>query len=208
MTQALSPLLQGRGLTFGWPSQPLLHDLDVDIPPGLTVVRGDEGSGKTTLLRLLAGEWTPQAGSLRRTGLDITPDDATWAQQVCWFDPRSTAHDEVVVRELLARQAALHPGHAPDLLNELIDDFSLEQHLQKPMYMLSTGSQRKVWLSLSFAAQAPVTLLDQPFAALDGPSVRCVRELLEDAAEHSTRAWVVADHEAPPGLRLAADITL
>jgi len=61
---------------------------------------------------------------------------------------------------------------------------------------------------LSFAAQAPVTLLDQPFAALDGPSVRCVRELLQEAAEHSTRAWVVADHEAPPGLRLAADIPL
>ncbi|MGI9215643.1 MAG: ABC transporter ATP-binding protein [Hydrogenophaga sp.] len=202
------PLLQAVGLSFGWPGQPLLNDLTLDIPPGLTVVRGDEGCGKTTLLRLLASEWTPQAGSLRRPGLDISPSDAAWAQQVCWFDPRSTAHDEVVVRELLARQAAQHPGHAPDLLNELIDAFSLEQHLHKPMYMLSTGSQRKVWLSLSFAAQAPVTLLDQPFAALDGPSVRCVRELLEDAAEHTSRAWVVADHEAPPGLHLAGDIAL
>lgn len=208
MTQALSPLLQARGLTFGWPGQPLLHNLDVDIPPGLTAVRGDEGCGKTTLLRLLAGEWTPQAGSVRRHGLALTTADAAWAQQVCWFDPRSTAHDEVVVCDLLAQQAARHPGHAPDLLDELIDAFSLAPHLHKPMYMLSTGSQRKVWLSLSFAAQAPVTLLDQPFAALDGPSVRCVRELLQEAAEHSTRAWVVADHEAPPGLRLAADITL
>lgn len=208
MTAPLTPLLQAQGLTFGWPGQALLRDMTIDIPPGLSVVRGDEGCGKTTLLRLLAGEWTPQAGSLRRPGLDIDPADAAWAQQVCWFDPRSTAHDEVVVRELLARQAAQHPAHAPDLLNELIDAFSLEQHLHKPMYMLSTGSQRKVWLSLSFAAQAPVTLLDQPFAALDGPSVRCVRELLEDAADHPTRALVVADHEAPAGLRLAADITL
>ena len=60
----------------------------------------------------------------------------------------------------------------------------------------------------SVARGLPVTLLDQPFAALDGPSVRCVRELLEDAANHTTRAWVVADHEAPPGLRLAGDIAL
>ncbi len=208
MTQPLAPLLQARGLSFGWPGQPLLRELSFDITPGLTAVHGDEGCGKTTLLRLLAGEWTPQAGSLRLAGLDITPGDAAWAQQVCWFDPRSTAHDEVVVRELLARQAARHPGHAPDLLEELIDAFSLAPHLHKPLYMLSTGSQRKVWLSLSFAAQAPVTLLDQPFAALDGPSVRCVRELLEDAADHTTRAWVVADHEAQPGLRLAGDIAL
>lgn len=172
------------------------------------MVRGEEGSGKTTLLRLLAGEWTPQAGSVHVPGLAAKPTDAAWAQQVCWFDPRSTAHDEVVVHELLTRQAARHPAHAPDLLADLIDAFALAPHLHKPMHMLSTGSQRKVWLSLSFAAQAPVTLLDQPFAALDGPSVRCVRELLQEAAEHGTRAWVVADHEAPPGLRLAADIAL
>lgn len=208
MSPALTPLLQARGLGFGWPGQPLLRDLDFDLLPGLTAVHGDEGRGKTTLLRLLAGEWAPQAGSLRCNGLDITPADAAWAQQVCWFDPRSTAHDEVVVRELLDRQAARHPGHAPGLLDELIDAFALTPHLHKPLYMLSTGSQRKVWLSLSFAAQAPITLLDQPFAALDGPSVRCVRELLEDAADHSTRAWVVADHEAPPGLRLAGGIAL
>ncbi len=208
MKEPLKPLLQAQSLTFGWPGQPLLRDLSGDITPGLTAVRGDEGCGKTTLLRLLAGEWTPQAGRLRLAGLDTTPDDPAWAQQVCWFDPRSTAHDDVVVRELLARQAAPHPAHAPDLLDELIDAFTLTQHLHKPLYMLSTGSQRKVWLSLSFAAQAPVTLLDQPFAALDGPSIRCVRELLQEAAGHTTRAWVVADHEAPPGLRLAAEIAL
>ena len=202
------PLIQAAGLTYGWPGQPVLRDLSFDITPGLTAVHGDEGCGKTTLLRLLAGEWTPQAGSLHRPGLDIGPTHTAWTQQVCWFDPRSTVHDEVVVRELLARQAARHPNHSPALLAELIDAFALMPHLAKPLYMLSTGSQRKVWLSLSFAAQAPVTLLDQPFAALDGPSVRCVRELLEEAAAHPTRAWVVADHEAPPGLRLAAEIAL
>lgn len=203
-----TPLLQARGLTFGWPGQPLLHELSFDIPPGLTVVHGDESCGKTTLLRLLAGEWTPQTGSLHLTGLDITPADAAWAQQVCWFDPRTTAHDDVVVRELLTRLAARHPGHAPRLLDELLDAFSLGPHLHKPMYMLSTGSQRKVWLSLAFAAQAPITLLDQPFAALDGPSVRCVRELLQEAAGHPHRAWVLADFEPPEGIALANRIGL
>ena len=203
-----SALLQVRGLAFSHPGRPVFGGWDATVGAGATLVCGGESSGKTTLLRLLAGEWTPQAGSLHRPGLDIGPTHTAWTQQVCWFDPRSTVHDEVVVRELLARQAARHPNHSPALLAELIDAFALMPHLAKPLYMLSTGSQRKVWLSLSFAAQAPVTLLDQPFAALDGPSVRCVRELLEEAAAHPTRAWVVADHEAPPGLRLAAEIAL
>ena len=188
---------------------PALHDVSLDIHSGeLIALLGPSGSGKTTLLRLLAGEWTPQAGSVRRHGLALTTADAAWAQQVCWFDPRSTAHDEVVVRELLARQAQRHAGHAPRLLGELIDAFALTPHLHKPMYMLSTGSQRKVWLSLSFAAQAPVTLLDQPFAALDTPSMRFLSALLQEAAEHPGRAWVLADYEAPVDVVLASVIGL
>jgi energy-coupling factor transporter ATP-binding protein EcfA2 len=53
-----------------------------------------------------------------------------------------------------------------------------------------------------------VTLLDEPFAALDKASIGFVLELLDDAAADSTRAWVVADYEAPRGVPLAAEVDL
>ena len=76
------------------------------------------------------------------------------------------------------------------------------------MYMLSTGSKRKVWLAAAFAAGAALTLLDDPFAALDQPSIRFVLGLLKEAATDPERAWLLADYQAPPGLSLAAVIDL
>jgi ABC-type multidrug transport system ATPase subunit len=51
-------------------------------------------------------------------------------------------------------------------------------------------------------------LLGEPFAALDKLSIGFLLELLQDAADHPSRAWVVTHHEAPGDLPLAATIDL
>jgi ABC-type cobalamin/Fe3+-siderophores transport system ATPase subunit len=66
--------------------------------------------------------------------------------------------------------------------------------------MLSAGSKRKLWLAAAFACAAPVTLIDEPFAALDRPSSLIILELLEDCVQHPRRHWIVADYSLPKGL--------
>ena len=79
---------------------------------------------------------------------------------------------------------------------ELIEALGLLPHLDKKLFMLSAGSRRKVALAGLLACGATVTCLDQPFAALDSPSIKAIRAFLNDMAEHPTRSWVVADYEA------------
>jgi heme exporter protein A len=105
-------------------------------------------------------------------------------------------------------QHRLHAGFDAQALGTLTEGLSLTPHLDKPLFMLSTGSKRKVWLAAAFAACAPVTLLDEPFAALDKASIGFVMELLADAAGQPARAWVIAHYEAPGNLPLAAIIDL
>jgi energy-coupling factor transporter ATP-binding protein EcfA2 len=90
----------------------------------------------------------------------------------------------------------------------LVEGLSLGEHQHKPLYMLSTGSKRKVWLAAAFAAGAPVTLLDVPFASLDKASIRFVTEQLCQQAKVATRAWVFADYEAPSGLPFVSTLDL
>ena len=66
----------------------------------------------------------------------------------------------------------------------------------------------EVWLAAAFASGAALTLLDQPFAAVDKASMGVITGLLQEAATHPSRAWVVADHVAPAGVPLAAMIDL
>lgn len=203
-----APLLQARQLRFGWPDHPLLQDLNFDLPPGLSLVTGDDGCGKSTLLRLLAGELHAHSGTLTLTGGELPPTHRGWRERVFWIDPQTEAHDAISAAGYLESLRQHHPGFSLDAMTELVRGFELAPHLAKPLYMLSTGSKRKVWLTAAFAAGAPLTLIDQPFAALDGPAMRFLRELLEDVADHPSRAWLIADHAAPAGVPLVSTIHL
>lgn len=190
-----TPLISTHRLTYSWPDRPLWTDLDLAIPAGLTVLTGDEGCGKTTLLRLLAGELEPQEGEIRLQGRSATPQ--ALLAVVAWTDPRTDVHDGSIVSDYLAAQRLRFAQMDTQLLNDLLDAFTLGGHLHKTFHMLSTGSRRKVWLAVALASMAPVVLLDQPYAALDAPATRLVSQLLQESAHSSTRAFIVADHEAP-----------
>lgn len=199
---------QVRGLGFGFSKQALFSDLSLDIPNGVTWVQGGEGRGKTTLLRLLAGDLRASAGSLQINGAALTGQGQTYRDQVFWMDPKSDALDAITPVAYWAGVQQRYPAFDPQLLADLQDGLSLAPHRDKAIYMLSTGSKRKVWLAAAFASGAPLTLLDEPFAALDKASINLVLELLQEAAAHPTRAWVVADYLAPRGVPLAASIAL
>jgi ABC-type multidrug transport system ATPase subunit len=193
-------ILQARGLTFAFPQQPVFNGFSVAIPNGLTYVVGDESSGKTTLLRLFAGDLTPQAGSIAVCGVNQAGNLASYKQHVFWVDPRTSAHDQISPNDYFGLQRSFYPNFNDTVLLELIDGLSLNDHASKAMYMLSAGSKRKVWLAAAFASGATVTLLDEPFAALDKASINFLIQQLEISAQKSKRAWVIADYEVPQNL--------
>lgn len=206
-------VLQADALSFGYPGQPqglLFDQLAVRLPPGVTWLCGDEGVGKTTLLQLLAGALParPGSGPVQLHGLALEPGSAAYRQQVVWFDPRDTALDRLTARQIFSTLPQRHPGFEPAALQAHIAGLSLDPHLDKTLTMLSTGSRRKVFMAAALASQAAVTLLDQPFMALDGPSIAYLLGVLATAARHPGRAWVVADYVAPGQVTLAGVMEL
>lgn len=192
MLSIASPLLQVERLTQG-----PIQQLSFIWPAGVSWVCGDEGSGKTTLLRLLAGDVQPSSGNVR------VPEGG-----VFWVDLQSPAHDSTTVQACWDALRMQHPNWNDALLQDLSEALDMQPHLDKRLHMLSTGSRRKTMVLAALASGATVTLLDQPFAALDLASIQLLKEFLREAAEHPTRAWIVADYEAPPDLLLASVLNL
>jgi ABC-type multidrug transport system ATPase subunit len=202
-------VLRADGLGFGYAKQAvLLKDFSLKLPPGVTWLGGDESTGKTTLLRLLAGELATHGGSLHLNGVSLTDQAKTYRSQVFWVDPRTQAFDALTPQAYWDGVRQQYSVFADDLLSDFTEAFALDAHLSKSLYMLSTGTKRKVFLAAAFASGATVTLLDEPFAALDRASIDAVLELLHEAAVHPSRAWVVADYVAPRGVALAATVHL
>ena len=193
-----TPVLSVAHLCFSYPHRPLWLDLSLTIGPGVTLVRGGDGTGKTTLLRLLAGQLPAQSGDLTLGGFALGAQTKGYQQQVFWTEPATKAFDALTPLAYFEVQRQSYGTflavNAP-LMLDLIAGFSLADHLEKPLYMLSAGTRRKVWLSAAFASGALLTLIDEPFAALDLPAINFLTEMLHDAVDHPTRAFVVAHFE-------------
>ena len=209
MTTLPSPaILEVKGLNFSYPERTLFSDWSTSLRPGVTLVLGDDGGGKTTLLRLLAGELAADVGELCIHSVKLKIHAEDYRRQVFWVESRTTAFDQLTPVDFFNLQHDSYAGFDDDVLARCVDGLALTPELHKQLFMLSTGSKRKVFLAAAFASGAALTLLDMPFAALDKASIRYLLSLLEESAAHPTRAFVLADYAAPAGVPLAATIDL
>jgi ABC-type multidrug transport system ATPase subunit len=192
MTTDTSSLIRVEALHHG-PLRPLTYSW----PAGVSWICGDEGAGKTTLLKILAGHMIPRVGTVHRP-----------LGGVFWADLQDPTHDTSTVHACWDALRADCPNWSDALLQDLADELDMTRHREKRLNMLSAGSRRKVMVLAALASGATVTLLDQPFAALDLASIRILKEFLQEAAEHPSRAWIVADYEAPHDLPLASVLRL
>ena len=194
-TETPQSIIQIQGLTGGPGTSPLFTEQDFSIPAGLTAVIGDEGTGKTSLLRLLAGDLPALSGA--RPAVDAL-----------WLNLALPEHDEDTPEQVWAALKKQCPHWNTAVQDELVEALSLQVHLGKKLFMLSTGSRRKVALVALLAGGATLTCLDQPYVSLDQASIQVVRDFLNDMADHPSRAWLVADYEADPDVAWCSRIAL
>jgi ABC-type multidrug transport system ATPase subunit len=206
---ARTPLASAQSVRFSYGATPVFENLDLAIPAGLTLLHGGESCGKSTLLRLLGGALKPEEGAIKWLWMDSaqSPIDAT-QHDIYWIDPREERHDADSARTYFDQLRVRHSRFSFATLDALVRDLGLSEHLEKPLYMLSTGSKRKVWLAGAFASRCRLTLIDEPFAALDQRSVACVRNWLNRVAGDTECAWVIADYAAPEGVAVTHQVAL
>ena len=201
-------ILDIHNLHFAHAGEPALAaGWSATIGPGVTLLHGDTGSGKSTLLRLLAGQ-LPATGQRTLGGVAFDADPAAYRRQLFLCDLATNAFDQMNAHECTAAWRADDPGFRPGEWQALVEGFSLTEHLEKKLFMLSTGSRRKVWLAYALASGRPLVLLDEPTGGLDAPSTRCLWAALNRVAASGQRAVVVARTEGLDQVPLAGTITL
>ncbi|GMA32155.1 ABC-F family ATP-binding cassette domain-containing protein [Litorihabitans aurantiacus] len=99
-----TPVLALRGVSFAYPgdgaTHPVLTDVTLQVDPGhRTGLVGENGSGKSTLLRILAGDLTPDRGTVERPA-----DLGLLAQELPYPDGTAAA---VVLEDALAAVRAI-----------------------------------------------------------------------------------------------------
>lgn len=192
MTTSSPAFLTVESLDLHWPQGALFAGVNWAAPAGAVLVQGGPSSGKTTLLRLLAGVVAPTRGRVLLQGKPVRTSDVFWAEA------ESAGSEQWGVSDVWASAAKRFARFDEAALARHLEGFALAPHLAKQMFMLSTGTRRKVWLAAALASGAPLTLIDEPLAGLDLGSARYLQHALTDLAmvRDATRVAVVA-HDGP-----------
>lgn len=206
-TIQISASLEANALNFSYPDKKLFRQFTARFAPGISLLRGGDGRGKSTLLRLMAGTLSAQSGQLKINGIDLQSQPAKYKANLFFAEPRSDAFDALTALDYFQLQRSVYAEFNDTILAQITAGLGLDAHLHKQLFILSTGSKRKVFLAAALAASAAITLLDEPFAALDAASIACLLHWLKSSATAS-RAWVIADYTAPAGLFLVQTVEL
>jgi len=201
-----------------------IEPLDLDIASGSFVsIIGPSGCGKSTLMRVIAGLEPASSGQASVYG--EPPQHARAHKRVAMVPqhpgllPWRTVHANA--RLLLDINRRANPSDAVDPL-ELLQTVGLGDFLHAYPHELSGGMQQRVALVRALALNAPLLVMDEPFAALDEITRAEMRVLLNQLVEgrdvtvlfvtHSiTEAVALSDRvlvSSPRPARIVADITV
>jgi taurine transport system ATP-binding protein len=143
-----------------------LGPVDLTVTPGsFLVLVGASGCGKSTLLRLLAGFESPSEGTVAVSGAAPTPGVTAGVvfQQPRLF-PWRTVGGNV---DLALKYAKVPRERRAERRDQLLARVGLEGTAGRKIWEISGGQQQRVAIARALAAETPLFLLDEPFAALD-----------------------------------------
>jgi len=136
-------------------------------------VRGENGSGKTSLLRIVAGLSPAESGSVSWNDGNIHTLGEDYLRDLLFLGHSNGLKDDLSPVENLRYALALAGVDASEPeLRETLAEQGLDLIADLPVKLLSQGQKRRVALTrLSFSAEKPLWILDEPFTALDAASV-------------------------------------
>ena len=169
-------VIDADGVAKGFGDRLLVENLTFSLPPaGIVGVVGPNGAGKTTLFRMIAGEESPDAGTLR---IGDTVKLAYVDQSRADLDPKST-----VWKEISGGQDVVLLGKREVNSRQYTSWFNFRgSDQQKPVGMLSGGERNRVHLAKLLRSGGNVLLLDEPTNDLDVDTLRALEEALLDFA--------------------------
>jgi manganese/zinc/iron transport system ATP- binding protein len=199
-TAAKAPSLQVRRLTVSYGARPVLWDVDVAFPAGaLSAIVGPNGAGKSTLLKAALGLIPSDAGQTLVEGRPVRR-----ARDRVAYVPQRDAIDwdfPITVREVVEMGRYAQTGwfrrvarSDAALVAECLERVGMTDYGARQIGQLSGGQRQRVFIARALAQQAPVMLMDEPFAGVDARTEASILDLLADLRDEG-RSIIVVHHD-------------
>jgi len=216
---ALPPdtMIQLDGVSKQYPNQvgPAVSDLSISISSGEFVVFvGPSGCGKTTTLRMINRLVEPSEGRIWIDGEDVTNVNADllrrgigYVIQHVGLLPHLTVADNV---GLVPKMNGVGKEAREARTQELLTLVGLDPAVFGKRYprALSGGEQQRVGVARALAADPPIMLMDEPFAAVDPIARKMLQTEFLRLQRQLRKTIVFVTHDIDEALRLGDRIAI
>lgn len=209
-----SALISLSNLGFAWPGQAQLLDI-----PSFTLERGESlflkgpsGSGKTTLLGLLGGVQTPNRGSIRLLGQELSAlsasardrfrvDHTGYIFQQFNLLPFLSVRENVELpchfSRSRAQRAIQRHGSIDQAATNLLAHLGLHEPtlLERRADELSIGQQQRVAAARALIGQPELVIADEPTSALDFDAREAFLQLLFAECREAGASLLFVSHD-------------
>jgi len=147
----------------------------------ITALLGPNGAGKSTTLRILSTVASPDAGSARVAGVDVTADPMAVRKQIGVLPHNSGLYQRLSGIENIRYFGRLQ-GMAPAELNRridaLVEQLDMQEFCDRRTAGFSQGQKIKVALARALVHDPQHVILDEPTNGLDVMATRALRDII------------------------------
>jgi len=205
-------IVEIRDLQFSYGERSILSNLNMDFARGKVIaVMGGSGSGKTTILRLIGGQLSPQAGSVKVDGETVhtLSTSALYAlrRKMGMLFQSGALFTDLTAFENVAFPLREHTDLSPDLLNRLVllklNAVGLRNAAQLKPSEISGGMARRVALARAIALDPSLIMYDEPFAGLDPISMGVTANLIRKLNDALGSTSILVSHDVHESFGIA-----
>ncbi len=182
--------LEADGLQKSYGSRKVVKDVHLAVAAGEVVgLLGPNGAGKTTSFYMIVGLVRADAGEIRIDGQPVQhkPIHQRSRLGLSYLPQEASIFRKLTVEENI--RAVLELQQGPDgkplkdkqiqqMLDQLLEDLSIEKLRSSPAPALSGGERRRVEIARALATQPRFILLDEPFAGVDPIAVIEIQRII------------------------------
>ncbi|MGN0906212.1 MAG: energy-coupling factor ABC transporter ATP-binding protein [Bullifex sp.] len=196
----MSAVIEVNDVTLELDGRKILDNVSFSIEKGsFTVIAGKNGAGKSQLLKIIKGLKKPTSGTILINGEDMTKNRKKRLASVGLVFQNSDLQfvGETVEKDIMFGPENLGWGEERirKKTEEMLSLFSLTELRNRRPSTLSGGEKRRLAIAGVLAMEVDTVFLDEPFTALDTPSVLTLIDTLITLHKEGVTLAVVS-HEA------------
>jgi lipopolysaccharide export system ATP-binding protein len=200
-------ILEAQNLVKNYSGKRVVDRIDIVLRREEIVgLLGPNGAGKTTTFYMVIGLTSPDEGTVRLDGEDITHDPVYLRARkgITYLAQEPSVFRKLTVEQnLLAIMEYLDmPSHErEERLHTLLSELGIDHLAKQKASLLSGGERRRVEICRALLTEPRFMLLDEPFAGIDPLALNDIKKIIQQLKERGI-GMIISDHNVRETLKV------